>query len=151
MRVAAVQLNSQEDKQRNVSVALDLVERAARQGAELVVLPEYTPYLGRRSGNEANAEPIPGPTSERFAEVAARWGIWLLAGSMLERSDQPGRYYNTSLLFDPSGRQVAKYRKIHLFDIDLGPGSATYHESATIIPGDEIITAPLAEIGRAHV
>ena len=143
MRVAAVQLNAQDDKARNVARALELVEAAARAGAELVVLPEYTTYLGRRSGYSANAEDIPGPTSERYAETARRLGVHLLAGSLLERSETPDRFYNTSLLFDRSGQLVARYRKIHLFDVDLGPDAPSYHESATILPGDEVVTATL--------
>ena len=145
LRVAVVQLNARDDKERNVGTALALIERAARAGAELVALPEYTTYLGRRGGYEANAEPIPGPTSEAFAEAARRHGIHLLGGSMLERSDEPGRYYNTSLLFDPDGRLAARYRKIHLFDADLGPDAPAYRESATILPGREIVTAPLGD------
>lgn len=145
LQVGAVQLNAQEDKQLNVQRALELVERAAREGAKLVVLPEYTTYLGRRGGFAANAESIPGPTSERLAESAARWGVHLLAGSMLEQADEEGRYYNTSLLFDPRGQLVARYRKIHLFDVDLGPGQPAYRESATILPGDEIVTARLGQ------
>ena len=143
MRVAAVQLNAQDDKPRNVARALELVEQAARAGAELVVLPEYTTYLGRRSGYAANAEDVPGPTSERYAELARRLGVHLLAGSLLERSETPDRFYNTSLLFDRSGQLVARYRKIHLFDVDLGPDAPSYQESATILPGDEVVTATL--------
>jgi deaminated glutathione amidase len=143
LRVAAVQMNSGEDKERNVETALRLVEQAAREGAELVVLPEYTVYLGRRGGYEANAEAVPGPTAERFEQAARAGGVWLLAGSLLERSWVEGRYYNTSLLFDPRGRLVARYRKVHLFDVDLGPDQLAYRESATILPGEEILTAAL--------
>lgn len=143
LRVAAVQLNSQDDKPRNVQRALELIERAADEGAELIVLPEYVTYLGRRSGYADAAEPVPGPVTEQFAASARRRGVYLLAGSLLERSAVAGRYYNTSLLFDPQGELVAKYRKIHLFDLDLGPETNGYRESAMILPGEEIVTAPL--------
>lgn len=141
IRVAAVQLNSQDDKARNVQRALELIERAADEGAELIVLPEYLTYLGRRTGYPDAAEPIPGPITEQFAAAARRRGVYLLAGSLLERSAVEGRYYNTSLLFDPRGELLARYRKIHLFDLDLGTEKNSYRESASILPGEEIVSA----------
>jgi predicted amidohydrolase len=105
-----------------------------------VALPEYVDYLGEREGKEAIAETIPGPTSERFAAKAQEHGIHLLGGSVHERTDTPGKFYNTSVLYGPNGDILAKYRKIHLFDIDI-TGNVSANESATIEPGEEIVTA----------
>jgi len=143
LRIGLVQMNSRSDKSENLAVAERLIEEAARQGAELVALPEYVNFLGPRELHEANAEPIPGPTAERFAALARRYGIYLLGGSILERSAIPGKYYNTSVLFAPDGEIIASYRKIHLFDVDL-TGNVTSNESATILPGDRLVTAEVA-------
>lgn len=143
LRLGLVQMNSRSDKEENLAVAERLIADAAAQGAEVVALPEYVNFLGPRELHEANAEPIPGPTTERFAELARRHGIYLLGGSILERSGVAGKYYNTSVLFSPGGDILATYRKIHLFDVDL-TGNVTSNESATILPGDRVVTAEVA-------
>ncbi|MCS7255328.1 MAG: carbon-nitrogen hydrolase family protein [Thermomicrobium sp.] len=143
LRIGLVQMNSRSDKTANLAVAEQLVTEAAQQGAQLVALPEYVNFLGPRELHDANAEPIPGPTTERFAALARRLGIYLLGGSILERSEIPGKFYNTSVLYGPDGSILAIYRKIHLFDVDL-TGNVTSNESATILPGDRIVTAEVA-------
>lgn len=140
LRVGLVQINSRHDKEANLTRAEELIDEAAERGAQLVALPEYTPFLGPKDQHEDAAESIPGPTTERFAAKARQHGIYLLGGSMHERSEQPGMYYNTSVMFDPRGEIIATYRKIHLFDIDL-TGNVSANESATILPGDEPVTA----------
>lgn len=142
MRVAVLQTNSQDDKTKNIEVALDLVAQAADAGADVAVLPECVDYLGSSVEALKVAEPIPGPTSEVFARSAREHGVWLLAGSIHEQGDKLGRSYNTSLLFDRQGEIVAKYRKIHLFDIEI-EGSVSARESATISAGQEIVTADI--------
>lgn len=142
MRVAVLQTNSRDVKADNIRVALDLLERAAAAGADLAALPEYVDYLGTDEGAREAAEPVPGPVSEAFAAKARELGIWVLAGSIRERGDDPARHYNTSLLFNRDGDLVAKYRKIHLFDVDLR-GNVSDRESNTIIPGDAIVTAEI--------
>lgn len=143
LRIGLIQMNSRSDKAQNLAVAERLIAEAAAQGAEVIALPEYVNFLGPRELHEANAEPIPGPTTERLATAAQRYGIYLLGGSILERSDIPGKYFNTSVLFAPTGEILATYRKIHLFDVDL-TGNVTSNESATILPGDRIVTAEIA-------
>lgn len=140
MRIAVVQVNSRDDKEANIRVALELVEQAAKGGADLVALPEYVDFLGTKEAGRGVHEPIPGPTSERFAAAAREHGIWLHAGSIRETGDDPDHIYNTSLLFNRQGEIVAKYRKIHLFDVELA-GNVSAQESATVSPGDEIVTA----------
>lgn len=142
VRVGLVQMNSRSDKGANLATAERLIDEAAEKGAGLVGLPEYVSYLGPTELHEANAEPIPGPTTERFAAKARQHGIYLLGGSILERSDTAGRYYNTSTFFNPDGELQATYRKIHLFDIDI-TGNVSANESATILPGDRAITVEM--------
>ena len=142
MRVAVLQVNSQADKAENIRVACDLVDRAAGAGADLAVLPEYVDFLGPNEAALASAETIPGPTSAIFAAKARQHGLWLLAGSIRELSDDPGHVYNTSLLFDRDGAIVATYRKIHLYDVEL-TGNVSARESATVSPGCEIVTADI--------
>ncbi|MDQ3044758.1 MAG: carbon-nitrogen hydrolase family protein [Chloroflexota bacterium] len=140
--VAAVQMNSGTDKERNVATALEMIDRAAAGGARFVALPEVWTYLGPDDGNRPNAEPIPGPTIERLAERARSHGIYVHVGSILEiRSGDP-RLYNTTAVIDPGGHVIARYSKIHMFDIVLD-GVATYEESATVAPGDEIVTVDI--------
>jgi predicted amidohydrolase len=142
LRVGLVQMNSQSNKAHNLSRAEELIDQAVEQGARLVALPEYFSYLGPKEQHEDNAEHIPGPTTERLSAKAREHQIYLLGGSILERSDTDGRYYNTSVLFDPNGHTLASYRKIHLFDIDVA-GGVSANESATILPGEEIVIGEL--------
>lgn len=139
-RVGLVQMNTQSDKEANLTRAEELIDRAAERGARLVGLPEYVSYLGKRDQHESVAEPIPGPTTERFAAKARQHDIYLLGGSIHERSEISGKFYNTSVLYGPDGSILAKYRKIHLFDIDIS-GNVSANESETILPGEEIVTA----------
>ncbi|MFN8660911.1 MAG: carbon-nitrogen hydrolase family protein [Thermomicrobiales bacterium] len=139
LNVAVLQMNSGADKEANIATALDLIDRAARSGARLVVLPEVWTYLGPDEGNRPNAEPVPGPVSDLLADRARRHGIYVHGGSFLEsRQGEPG-LLNTSLVFSPDGDIIARYSKIHMFDVVLD-GDAKYMESATVTPGDEIVT-----------
>jgi predicted amidohydrolase len=104
LRIGLVQMNSRLDKSENLAVAERLIEEAARQGAELVALPEYVNFLGPRELHEANAEPIPGPTTERFAALARRYGIYLLGGSILERSAIPASTTTRVFFSRPTAR-----------------------------------------------
>ncbi len=138
MRVGLCQMNAGDDTAANRHVAGELLGEAADGGADLVALPELWPYLGPSDRHAEVAEPVPGPTSEWLAGVAAERRIWVLGGSIFEAAG--GRIYNTSLLFDREGRQAARYRKIHLFDVDL-PGQPPIRESDTFAAGEEVVTA----------
>lgn len=139
LAVALVQMNSGADKDANIREALAGIDRAASTGARLVVLPEVWTYLGDSSGNRATAEPIPGRLTDLLADRARRHGIFLHAGSFFERAEGEPRLFNTSVVFDPRGELIAKYRKIHLFDVDL-ESDTSYRESGTIAPGDETVS-----------
>lgn len=138
--VALVQLDAGSDPEANVATAAELADEAAARGARLVALPEYLQYRGGDDGYRASARPIPGPFTTAFSEIARRRDCWILAGSLAESSGDPARPYNTSALIAPSGEVVARYRKIHLFDVDVEAGPADV-ESARVTPGDELVTA----------
>ena len=138
-RVGLVQLNSQSDTAANLTRAEQLIDEAASRGARFIALPEYVAFLGKPDDVEAIAEPIPGPTTERFAAKARQHSIYLLGGSIHERSDVPGKAYNTAVFYGPDGSILDVYRKIHLFDIDIS-GNVSANESTRIAPGDAIVT-----------
>jgi predicted amidohydrolase len=141
MRAAAVQLNSTADKARNLEVAERLVRAAAGDGAELIVLPEKWNLLGDAQALLAGAEPIDGPTVASACSWARELGVHLVAGSIAERVPEQEKSFNTSVLIDPDGEVDAVYRKIHMFDVDVG--GVAYRESAHEEAGSEPVTATL--------
>jgi predicted amidohydrolase len=140
MLVAAIQMNSRDNKEENIQAALRLIDVAAGKGARLAVLPEMFNFLGPGERRLQEAERIPGPTIQRMVEKAKEHRIYLIAGSILETSHTPDKVYNTSVLIDPEGQVVARYRKIHLFDVVV-EGQPPYEESAYIFPGREVVAA----------
>jgi predicted amidohydrolase len=151
LRVGAVQLRSTDDVSANLATCSELAARAASEGAQLVVLPECFSFLGRREGDKlAMAESLDGkgPVMSTLRELATKHGIWIVGGGTPELV--PGdarRTYNSAIAIDPRGELVARYRKIHLFDIDI-PGGATLRESDSTAPGDELV---VVDIGGAPV
>jgi deaminated glutathione amidase len=146
VRAAAVQLNSTEDKDRNLSTADRLTRAAAGDGAELIVLPEKFNVLGTHEHYVAGAEPLDGgPTLEWARSTARELGIDLVAGSIVERREGREKLANTSVHVGPDGELKAVYRKIHMFDVVVG--GQQYRESESEEPGQEIV---LSET-RAHV
>ncbi|MGH7170414.1 MAG: carbon-nitrogen hydrolase family protein [Gemmataceae bacterium] len=139
MRVAAIQLTSTAERARNLDMAEKLLAEAAGDGARLIVLPEMFNVLGDADVLRAGAESLDGPSLQWAGEQARHHGVWLVAGSIMERVSGESRLFNTSCLFDSQGECSAVYRKIHLFDCDV-PG-ASYHESATVMPGRDIVRA----------
>jgi predicted amidohydrolase len=149
-RAAAIQMNSGEDSAANLATAAKLVEEAAREGAQLVVLPEMFACLGRWEVMVASAESIPGPTSRLLADLARRLKITLVGGSFCETSDSQGKVFNTSLLLGPEGNELARYRKIHLFDVELSD-QMSFKESRWLAPGDRVAstTTECGQLGQA--
>jgi predicted amidohydrolase len=144
---AAVQMTASSSKEENLAKAETFVRLAAERGASPIVLPEVFAWRGPRAEEPAQVETIPGPMTERLAALARRHGIYLLAGSFLEKSDE-ARSYNTSLLLNPDGVILAHYRKIHLFDVDIA-GQVRVKESDTKKPGQEVVACqtPLGVFG----
>jgi len=140
MRAAIVQLCANDDLPGNLDRAREGIAEAAARGAQLVALPENFAFMRR----EGSAFPCPqGPGGELIAflsAAAAEHGIWLLGGSFPESIEGDTRVYNTSLVLGPDGKEVARYRKIHLFDVDLG--TSAYRESRRFAPGSEVVVAP---------
>ena len=136
LNVAIIQMNSQDDMPANIATALHLIDRAAATGARLVALPEVWPYLGPDESRDP-AETIPGPITELLAERARRHGIYIHSGSIYEKRPGDPGMYNTTVVLDPMGEIIARYSKIHMYDVVLD-GVAEYQESASITPGDEI-------------
>jgi len=143
LRAAAVQLNSNGDKDRNLDAAEGLVRAAAADGAELVALPEKWNLLAGGEELLAGAEPLDGPSLGAARNWARELGIHLLAGSIAERSEGE-KAANTSVLIGPDGGDLAVYRKIHMFDVDAG--GVSYRESEHEQPGSEVVTAPVGEL-----
>lgn len=135
-RAALVQMDSQDDRDRNLDTMERCTAQAGEHGAELVVFPETVEYIGADIAGHACL--VPGPVTERFAGMAKRNRVWLYAGSITEK--QAGKPCNLSLVFGPDGRLEAGYRKLHLFDVDVEDGPA-YRESDTIAAGKELVIA----------
>src|SRR6266542_96277 len=143
LRVAAVQMSSQDDVSQNLGRAAELVARAAAEGAELVVLPENFAYMGStEEGKRAVAERLDsgasGPILNAIGGAARRAGVHVVAGGMPERTSDPDRPYNTCAVFAPDGGIVARYHKVHLFDVEVGDGQR-YRESANTMAGAEAL------------
>ncbi len=149
MRAAAVQLNSTEDKDRNLEVADRLTRAAAADGASLIVLPEKFNLLGTDSQLVAGAEPLDGPTVDWASATARDLGVDLVAGSIAERREGHEKLANTSVHVGPDGEIRGVYRKIHMFDVVVE--GKEYRESAAQERGDEIVTseAEHARLGLA--
>jgi deaminated glutathione amidase len=144
MRVAAVQLNSTDQYDRNLEVAERLVRQAASEGATLVVLPEKWTLLGPPDALRSAAEPLDGPALTAAAGWARDLGIDLVAGSVPELVPGQEKLANTSVLFGPDGSLKATYRKIHMFDVDVG--DVSYRESEVEQPGSEIVVADAGDV-----
>ena len=140
MKVSLIQMNSQDDKAANLEQAERLVTAAVEEDhSDLVILPELFTYLsGDVEGERAAAERFPdGEAYNLMRGLAARFKVILHAGSMLEHDD--GKYYNTTVVFDRDGAALARYRKIHLFDI-VTPGGESYRESDAIERGGDVVS-----------
>ena len=142
MRAAAVQLNSTDDKRRNLEHADRLTRDAAADGAELVVLPEKFNVLGEHEHYVRGAEDLDGPTIAWARDIARELRIDLVAGSIVERREGREKLSNTSVHVGPDGELKAVYRKIHMFDVVVG--GQTYRESESEERGDEIVLSETA-------
>ena len=143
MRVAAVQLTSTADRERNLATADRLTRAAAAAGAELVLLPEKWAVLGTPEETAAGAEPFDGPALSWARDAARELGIDLVAGSIAERVPGREKGSNTSVHVGPDGDVRAVYRKIHMFDVEVG--GRTYRESEHEEGGDEIVLSETAQ------
>ena len=141
--VAVVQMDTQNDKQANWQQMAAFVDEAAAKGAQLVAFPEVVNIL---SEAPVYAEPIPGPTTELLMRKAKEHHIWIHGGSISEVNPDGPRTYNTTVLINPDGDIVARYSKLHNFDMTLPDGSSV-RESDRKEPGKEIVTVQ-TELGH---
>jgi len=151
--VAALQLSSQDDVDANLARIEALVAQAVKRGAELVVLPENFAFMGSEEDKRSIAEAVradpseqDGPILRGVRNVARAHRVHVIAGGFPETSDDRERPFNTSALVDPAGSVVASYRKIHLFDVDVGDGHV-YRESASTSPGQRAVVTSVAGVG----
>ena len=149
--VAAVQMTSAADVARNLDTARRLLQQARDGGACLAVLPENFSFMGRseterRGVVEADGD---GPVQKAMASAARELGIWIVAGTQPIAVPGESRPANACIVYDASGRRVARYDKIHLFDIDLPDGRETYRESTNAFPGAQVVTidTPAGRLG----
>lgn len=133
MLITLGQLASGTVIERNLKTIADMARRAAAEGSRMIVFPEYAVYEKHRidASFVSVAEPLDGPTASRLAEIAKENALFLVAG-FIEESGDPDLAYNTVLVFDPEGRRLAAYRKVHLFD------SQEFRESAYIKPAPDL-------------
>lgn len=136
MKIALVQIGARKDKEDSLLVAEQYIGKAAAAGADIVVLPEMFNCPYNTSNFPVYAEIEEGPCWQRMAKSAALNKVYLIAGSMPER-DSACHIYNTSYVFDRKGRQIAKHRKMHLFDISV-KGGQHFMESETLTAGNDV-------------
>jgi deaminated glutathione amidase len=151
MKVATIQMNSGPDVTHNLGVAGQLLADAAAAGAALAVLPENFAIMGAREADRlAVAErPGAGPIQDAIAELAQKLSMWIVAGTLPIHGRTPERVAPACIVFDARGKQVARYDKIHLFDVDLPEKRESYRESATFEPGKDpiVVDTPVGRLG----
>jgi predicted amidohydrolase len=132
---AAIQMTSTPDLDRNLTEAEEAIDLAVRRGAELVSLPENFAFLGKEEDKISQANEIVTKTEKFLKTMAQRFQVTILGGGFpVLVAEDPSKAYNTALLVDPNGVEVARYEKTHLFDVDLPDGN-TYRESSTVMAG----------------
>jgi len=150
-KVAAVQMASGPNVSGNLSEARRLIASAAEKGARLVVLPEFFAIMGMTDQDKiaVREQPGTGQIQEFLSETARKYGIWIVGGSIPLEASSPNKVLNSCLVFDETGAQVARYDKIHLFNLELG--NEKYQEANTIEPGGQVIVvdSPFGRIGLA--
>jgi deaminated glutathione amidase len=133
---AAIQMTSLPDLHRNLTQAEELIDLAVRRGAELVSLPENFSFLGDEDAKVRQADEIAVQSEKFLKTVAQRYQVTILGGGFPVPA-QEGKFYNTALLVSPNGEELARYEKVHLFDVDLPDGNI-YYESKMVVAGTEI-------------
>ncbi len=149
-RIAAIQMTSSHRVEENLNVAGECLRAAKDAGAEIACLPENFAFLGLQDKDklavaERDGE---GPVQSFLGATARDLGIWILAGTLNLRVDSTDRVANASLLFDAQGRRVARYDKIHLFDVAIPGRDEQYRESRYVMPGRRIVVVD-TPVGRA--
>lgn len=149
--IAAIQMTSGPDVAANLEQASPLLAQAAARGASVAVLPENFAFMGLRDADKrAVAEPEgSGLIQDYLAATARRLGLWIVAGTIPLRAGEDGRVAAASVVYDSTGKQVSRYDKIHLFDVDIPGKAERYRESAHVAPGSQIVVVdtPAGRLG----
>ena len=152
-KVAAIQMASGPNVKANMAEAEKLISIAVQQEAKLIVLPENFAIMGMSEMDKVNAaeQPGSGPIQNFLKEQARKHHVWIVGGTVPMASDDVGRVYAASMLYNDSGEVVARYNKIHLFDVTIEANNESYTESDTTVSGDEVVVAdtPFGKIGMA--
>lgn len=148
-KIAAIQMISTPNVEENITSARRLIAKAAGEGAKLVLLPEYWPSIGRGDAEKLEqAEKYGiGPIQDFMSDIAREYGIWLIGGTLSLVSPEEKKVLNTAMVYDPQGKPVARYDKIHLFS--FASGKEAYDESTFICGGNDVVTfeAPFGRVG----
>ncbi len=151
MKVAALQMTSSADVIANLEEARDLLQQARDRDACLAALPENFPFMGLRDADKRDIAESPGngPIQDFLATSAQRLRLWIVAGTMPMRVEGDGRVTAACLVYDAHGNRVARYDKIHLFDVDIPQRAESYRESAHVAPGREpvVLDTPAGRLG----
>jgi nitrilase len=149
VKVAAIQMVSTPQVEENLAAAGRMIARAAQQGAQLVLLPEYWPILGMHEKDKvAHAEqPEAGPIQKFMSDIAREHRIWLIGGTLPMAAPEAGKVLNTLMVYSPTGELVIRYDKIHLFSFTKGEES--YDEARTIVHGAKVAAfdSPFGRVG----
>ncbi len=150
-KLAAIQMSSGPNIQANLDEAAKLIAQAASQGAGLIVLPENFSQMPMNDDERvANAEIIDDGKVQAFLSVQAKKNnTWIVGGTVPIKSDEAGKAYSSSLLYNDLGERVARYDKIHMFDVLIEASNETYNESATTVAGESVVVVdtPLGKLG----
>jgi nitrilase len=150
-KVAAIQLASGSNVSANLLETERLTEAAAEQGAQLVVLPENFAFMGRRCSdtNALREEPGDGPLQAFLSQLARRLGIWIVGGTVPLEAEHAAKWRAACTVYDERGRQVARYDKQHLFDVNLIESNEQFVESENIEPGERVVVidSPVGRLG----
>jgi predicted amidohydrolase len=152
-KVAAIQMATGPNVSANLLETERLVREAAEAGARLVVLPENFAFMGKRDQDQLAFRERDGDGRlQRFlSSIAARYGLWLVGGTIPIETEDPAKIRGSCLVFDDHGQRVGRYDKIHLFDVSLPGTGERYQESATIQPGEDVVVidSPFGRLGVA--
>jgi len=152
-KLAAVQMASGPNVDANLLEAERLIGQAAQCGAGLVVLPENFAFMGRRIQDVVPLAEADGSGSIQtfLATTAAKHGVWLVGGTLPIVGQSPQRVRAACLVYDDRGHRVARYDKIHLFDVSVPGADERYEESAAIEPGEAplVVDSPFGRLGIA--
>ena len=150
MRIALIQLNASDDPKENLQATREFVDQSVRNGARFILTPEVTNCVStsRSHQRQVLTSENDDATLATLRDDAKRLGVWLLIGSLALKCENEDRFVNRSLLISPSGDIVARYDKIHMFDVDIDE-KETYRESAGYRPGHKAVTAdtPFGKLG----